>query len=228
MNTELFTGKAEAYAKARPGYPDAAMEYIAGLAPPNAVFADIGAGTGKFTKLLAKSGNTVFAVEPNADMLEQLAVTLAPYPNATIIAAPAEATTLPGNSVDVITCAQALHWFDPDAFRTECRRIGKPGVLVIAVYNDSPSSSSDFHGKVNLSTDVFYANPTVREFPNPIFYTRDSWLQFMHTHSHSPLPNDPQYAAYIDDANAIFDRESVDGLSQRDVVTRVYWERIEK
>ena len=55
MNTELFTGKAEAYAKARPGYPDAAMDYICTLVPPKAMLADIGAGTGKFTILLATS-----------------------------------------------------------------------------------------------------------------------------------------------------------------------------
>ena len=50
MNTEAFTGRAQAYMKARPSYPDEAMEYIYGLAPMGAVFADIGAGTGKFTK----------------------------------------------------------------------------------------------------------------------------------------------------------------------------------
>jgi SAM-dependent methyltransferase len=223
MNTELFTGKAQAYANARPGYPDAALDYIKSLVPAHAVFADIGAGTGKFTELLAREGFEVYAVEPNSDMRKQLADTMATSPNVKIIDGTAEATTLPDHSVDVITCAQSLHWFDPDSFRLECRRIGKDNVLVIAVYNDTPSNS-DFHGTVKLSTDVFYTNPSVKEFPNPIFYTRESWLQFMHTHSHSPLPDDPQYAAYMDEANAIFDRENVDGLLKRDVVTKVYWE----
>jgi ubiquinone/menaquinone biosynthesis C-methylase UbiE len=222
-NTELFSGKAQAYANARPGYPNAALDYIKSIVPPDAVFADIGAGTGIFTGLLAREGFEVYAVEPNADMREQLAGAMAAYPNVQVVNGSAEATTLSDKSVDVITCAQSLHWFDLDNFRLECRRISKVGASVIAVYNHTPSNS-DFHSKVKLSTDVFYTNPTVREFPNPIFYTRESWLQFMHTHSHSPLPDDPQYAAYMDDANAIFDRENVDGLLKRDVVTKVYWE----
>ena len=162
MNTEIFTGKARVYANARPGYPEAAFDYIKSIVPPNAVFADIGAGTGKFTEPLARCGYTVHAVEPNADMREQLAATLAAYKNVSIINAPAEATTLPDNSIDAVTCAQALHWFDLDAFQAECRRIGKPGITVIAVYNDTPGGSSTKHGR--LSTETFFTNPTLREF----------------------------------------------------------------
>jgi len=222
MNTELFTGKAQVYAKARPGYPDAAMEYIRELVKPNAIFADIGAGTGKFTVLLARYGYRIFAVEPNADMREQLAVTLAPFPNAKIINGTAEVTTLPGGSVDVITCAQALHWFDPDAFRAECQRIGSPGVLVIVVYNNTLGGGSITHSKE--STEIFFNNPAVREFPNPISFTRQGWLQYMTSHSHDPLPRDPGYDAHIAEIKMIFDRENADGLLYRDVVTKVYSE----
>jgi len=224
VNTELFTGKAQAYAKARPGYPAAALDYIKSLVPPNAVFADIGAGTGKFAELLAKSGHAVYAVEPNADMREQLAIALGPYKNATIVNASAEATALPEGSIDAITCAQALHWFAPDAFRAECRRIGKPGVMVVAIYNDTPGGSSVKHSA--LSTEVFFANPAVREFPNPILYTRENWRQYMASHSRDPLPSDPGYAAHIAEVNAIFDRESVGGFLRRNVVTKVYSEAI--
>ena len=224
MNTELFTGKAQAYANARPSYPDEVMDYIGALAPADAVFADIGAGTGKFTALLARYGYEIFAIEPNADMREQLARALAPFPDARIVGGMAEATTLPAHSVDVITCAQALHWFDLEAFRAECQRIGKPNALVITIYNDMPGGSSGMHRK--LSTEKFYTNPTVREFPNPIFFARESWLQYMTSHSHDPLPSDPGYDAHLSEMNALFDRESVDGLLRRDVVTKVYWERM--
>ena len=224
MNTELFTGKAQSYAKARPGYPQEAVDYISTLFSADAVIADIGAGTGKFTELLAMLGYKIFAVEPNSDMREQLAVSLAAFPNTTIVPSPAEATTLPNHSIDAITCAQALHWFESDAFRAECKRIGKPDTLVIAVYNNTPGGSSITHSK--LSTDVFFTNPTVREFPNPIFYTRESWIAYMTSHSHDPLPTSPEYAAHIDEINAIFDRENVDGLLRRDVVTKVYSEKV--
>jgi len=224
INTELFTGKAEAYASARPGYPDEAMDYIASLVPPGAVFADIGAGTGKFTALLARRGYALFAVEPNADMRAQLAITLAQYPHARIVNGTAENTTLPDSSADVIACAQALHWFDPAAFRAECRRIGKPDALVTAIYNNTPGGGSITHSK--LSTDVFFGDPVVREFPNPMFYTRESWLAYMTSHSHDPLPGDPGYAAHIAEVNAIFDRGSADGLLRLDTVTKVYSEKI--
>ena len=123
MNIEAFTGRAQAYVKARPGYPDEAIEYISTLVPPNAVFADIGAGTGIFTELIAKYGYEVFAVEPNADMREQLAITLAPFPKTHIAYGTAETTTLADDSVDVITNAQALNRFDLDLFRAECLRL---------------------------------------------------------------------------------------------------------
>jgi len=226
MKAELFTGKAQVYANARPSYPDEAMAYIASLVPQNAVFADVGAGTGKFTALLAQCGYSLFAVEPNADMRGQLAVALAPFPNASIVDGTAENTGLSSNSIDAITCAQALHWFDLDAFRAECRRIGKPDALVIAIYNRTPGGSSVGHSRE--STDAFFANPTVREFPNPMAYTREAWLQYMNSHSHSPLPSDPGYDAHVAEMNAVFDRESADGVLRRDVVTKVYSERIKE
>jgi len=155
-------------------------------------------------------------------MVGQLTVTCASLPNVKIVSAPADATTLPSNSVDVITVAQALHWFEPSAFAAECRRIGKPGCLLVAVYNVTPGGNS-----THYSEDVqirFFENPTVREFPNPIFYTREKWLAYMTSHSHDPLPTDPDYDAHIAKMNAVFDEESIDGLIRRDVVTKVYSE----
>ena len=224
INTENFTGKANAYAKGRPSYPKAAIDYICSLVPQGAVFADIGAGTGKFTELLAKRGYQMFAVEPNADMREQLNITLAPFSNVKILKGTAEATNLPDHSVDVITCAQALHWFDPNAFWDECRRISNLDSIVIVVYNNTPGGSSIAHSK--LSTDVFFKNPTVREFANPIFYTREKWITYMTSHSNNPLPSDPNYAEHIAEMNAVFNRENVAGILRRDVVTKVYSEKI--
>ena len=224
MNTELFSGKAEVYADARPSYPAKAIDYICSLVPPNATFADIGAGTGKFTELIAKRGHPLFAVEPNADMLKQLAITLAPYPNAKVVAAPAENTALPDSSVDIIICAQALHWFDIDAYRAECRRIGKESCIVVAVYNVNPRGSSVKHSKD--APRAFFNNPEVREFPNPQFYTREQWVRYKLTHSTSPVPSDAGYDAHIAEANAIFDKDSVDGILCNQVITKVFSEKL--
>jgi ubiquinone/menaquinone biosynthesis C-methylase UbiE len=221
-NTEIFSGKAETYAAARPGYPEEAIDYIISLVPHDSVYADIGAGTGKFTECLARRGVRLSAVEPNADMRVQLEATLMPYTNAKIFSGTAEQTTLPDNSVDVIIIAQALHWFDFDKFRTECRRIGKRGAIVIAVYNNTPGGSSIAYSK--NSTDEFFNNPTVAEFPNPIYYTRESWINYRLSHSDDPLPTDSNYFTHIKEVNMQFDNENVDGMLKREVVTAVYHE----
>jgi hypothetical protein len=79
-----------------------------------------------------------------------------------------------------------------------------------------------------LSTDTFFFHPAVREFPNPMLHTRESWLAYMMSHSGDPLPSDPGYAGHVAEMNAIFDRDSVDGLLRHDVVARVYSERIQE
>lgn len=225
MNLENFTGKAKAYAKGRPGYPEAAVEAISRLAPSNAVYADIGAGTGKFTLKLAESGFSVFAIEPNADMREQLAITLKPFPNVKIVDGTDEATTLPDHSVDILTVAHALHWFNLDAFRLECRRVVKPGGFVVAIYN--LSLGGEMMSLSKQTVEAFFTKPETWEFLNPIEYTRDNWLAYMSSMDDVPLSTDPEYDAFISEINTGFDRDSVDGLLRCDKVTRVYSERID-
>ncbi len=226
MNIDNFTGKAEAYAIGRPGYPKAAIEYICSLVGQDAVFADIGAGTGKFTVTLAERGYSVSAIEPNADMRRQLAITLAPYANAKIVDGTAETTTLTERSVDAITVAHALHWFNLEAFRAECRRIIKPDGLVIVIYNLTPGGEMIAISKQTV--DAFFTKPTICEFPNPMDYTWDRWLAYIASQDNYPLPADPGYDTHIATMNAIFDRDSVDGLLRLDRVTKVYREHVDQ
>ena len=220
MNTDLFTGKAGVYAQARPSYAAEAIDYICSLAPQGAVFADIGAGTGKFSELLARRGNVLYAVEPNDDMRLQLEKTLAPYKNACVFSGTAENTGLTAASVDVITVAQALHWFEPSSFLKECLRVLRPEGFVAAVYNVNPKGESVGHSKT--STDAFFGNPVVREFPNPVYYTRENWLAYRLSHSKDPKPGDERFESHIAEANAYFDRKSADGLIELELTTRVY------
>lgn len=222
MSLNNFTNKAAAYAKGRPGYPKEAFEKIIELASSESVFADIGAGTGKFTRELAEYGYDIYAVEPNTDMRTQLAITLAPYKNVKIIEGTAEVTTLPNHSVDIITVAHALHWFDLDAFRVECHRILKPGGLIIVIYNHVPGNEMIDFGR--QAVDSFFSNPRIWTFYNPINYTRDKWLAYIQSQDHSPLPSDPGYDAHIATLNEIFDRDSIDGLLPCDRITKIYSE----
>src|SRR5690606_31956125 len=112
-----------------PSYPEEALRFIAEEASltPDSQVADVGAGTGIFSKLLVDRGLQVTAVEPNAAMREAAERWLGQAPNYRSIDGTAEETGLAGHTVDAITCAQAFHWFDQARAKLEFRRMLKPG-----------------------------------------------------------------------------------------------------
>ena len=130
MNEERFTGKADIYDKFRPSYPDALIDFLYENARCDTV-ADIGAGTGKFTRCLLKKTWSVIAVEPNADMREKLS----DIEGISVVDAPAEETTLESHSVGLVTVAQAFHWFDEERFKAECKRILTTGGQLAVIFN---------------------------------------------------------------------------------------------
>ena len=136
-NEERFAGKADIYKKFRPTYPKEFIDYLysdIGFTDKS-VIADIGSGTGIFSRLLLEQGSFVYCVEPNEDMRRVAEQDLSEYKNFVSVNAPAENTGLKDNSVDFITAAQAAHWFDREAFKSECRRVLKPGGKVAFVWN---------------------------------------------------------------------------------------------
>ena len=136
-NTTKFNGIAAVYAKARPDYAPAFIDWLysdAGM-KTDSVVADIGSGTGIFSKALLERGGTVYGVEPNADMRITTENTLCGFPNFHSVDGTAENTTLAANSVDFITVAQAFHWFDFVKTRVEFKRILKDQGRVFLVWN---------------------------------------------------------------------------------------------
>jgi SAM-dependent methyltransferase len=129
-----FTAAADLYERARPGYPPEAVDWLAGRVGlgPGRTVVDVGAGTGKLTRLLLPTGAHVIAVEPLPAMLEQLIETA---PGAEAILGTAEELPLPDGSADVITVAQALHWFDQKRALPEFRRVLRGEGLVALVWN---------------------------------------------------------------------------------------------
>lgn len=130
--TSRFGDRASDYALFRPSYPPVAIDAILEGLPPGRrlVAADIGAGTGIASRLLAERGVRVFAVEPNLEMRESAE----PHPLVSFQDGAAEATGLGDGSVDLALCAQAFHWFKPQEALAEFRRILKrPGRLALLV-----------------------------------------------------------------------------------------------
>ncbi|OKH22464.1 class I SAM-dependent methyltransferase [Chroogloeocystis siderophila] len=128
-----FSDKATDYAKYRPSYPSEAIDVIfKGLDTSQALVADIGAGTGISARLLAQRGVQVIAIEPNAAMRQMAELhQLVEFREGT-----AESTNLPNNSVNLVTCFQAFHWFNPESSLQEFHRILKPSGRLALVWND--------------------------------------------------------------------------------------------
>lgn len=135
----VFTTKAADYRTARPAYPDALYDALreAGAFPAMpSVVADLGAGTGLFSAGLLARGHHVLAVEPNAAMRAEAEASLGHFPGFRSVDGGAEATTLESGSVDLVTAAQAFHWFEVEPTRSECLRILRPGGQVALIWND--------------------------------------------------------------------------------------------
>ena len=122
------------YERVRPSYPTRALAVLADALDlkPGERVADLGAGTGKFTRLLALTGAQVVAVEPVAAMRTRLAEIL---PQVATVDGVAEATGLPNASVDAVVAAQAWHWFDGPAALAEIERITGPRGRLGLVWN---------------------------------------------------------------------------------------------
>lgn len=131
--TGRFRDRARDYVKYRPSYPAAAIDVVlAGLGEPALLrAADIGAGTGISARLLGDRGVSVVAVEPNGPMRDAAE----PHTNVTFHDGTAEATGLDGAAFDLVLCAQAFHWFRPEAALEEFRRILRPAGRLALMWN---------------------------------------------------------------------------------------------
>ena len=130
-----FGSVAGDYSSLRPGYPDDVVAFAVGGAEGHARrrrVLDLAAGTGLLTAPLAAAGHDVVAVDPATGMLEKLAAGL---PSVPALEGTAESIPLPDGDVDVVTAAQAAHWFDPAATAAELRRVLRPGGAVTFVWN---------------------------------------------------------------------------------------------
>ena len=129
-----FSAAAEVYERARPGYPDEAVAWVAerlGIGPGRDVL-DLAAGTGKLTRQLVPLGARVVAVEPIAAMRAELERAV---PGVEALAGTAEAIPLTDGSMDAVTCAQAFHWFRTDEAVPEIRRVLRPGGGLALLWN---------------------------------------------------------------------------------------------
>ncbi|MEO7430585.1 MAG: class I SAM-dependent methyltransferase [Dokdonella sp.] len=123
-----FSGHAGIYHEARPGYPAALFDWLAGIAPSRDLAWDAGCGNGQASVALAERFVHVFATDPSATQIANAE----PCANVDYRVEPAEQCSLASASADLVTVAQALHWFDHARFYAEVARVLKPGGVVAA------------------------------------------------------------------------------------------------
>ncbi len=126
-----FGSAALAYARHRPDYARAAVQWALAPAPGRRVL-DLGAGTGKLTGSLLELGADVVAVEPDPAMLGELRREM---PTARALLGSAESIPLPDAAVDAVLAGNAMHWFDMDVAGPEIARVLTPGGVLAGLWN---------------------------------------------------------------------------------------------
>jgi SAM-dependent methyltransferase len=126
-----FSGQSDAYQKYRPDYPPALFEWLASQAPARRLAIDVAAGNGQAAVALAPYFDRVIATEPSAAQLREARA----HPRVEYRQEAAEAIAVASGAADLLTAAQAAHWFDWPRFCLEAARVLRPGgVLAIWSY----------------------------------------------------------------------------------------------
>ena len=241
-NKELFSRKSEDYALFRPSYPEEAVQFLRSKCQGSHV-ADIGAGTGIFTKMLLKYFDTVTAVEPNGEMREKFRAFL---PGVPCLAGSGEETGLPDESVDLITVAQAFHWLDEEKFKSESMRILRPGGKVAIVWNTTlkneftterdnickkycPRFRSGHAGKRTPEEgDAFlrfcyFKHVEFISFSNPFVMDRSAFEGNMRSRSYMPSPEERIYGTLMEQLRNVFEKYAVREKVTEELATQIYF-----
>jgi SAM-dependent methyltransferase len=132
----IFSGKVADYQASRPDYPQALFDALRARVAKGSRVADLGAGTGLLTRGLLAAGYRVLAVEPNPQMRAAADFLLGKHDAYRSVNGSAESVPTPDASLDLITAAQAFHWFDIERARHEAQRVLAPGGRVALIWND--------------------------------------------------------------------------------------------
>ena len=241
-----FSNRAENYVRYRPGYPAGVIEILrsdCGLTEAS-VIADVGSGTGILSEMFLKNGNPVFAIEPNAAMRLAAEGLLNKYAQFKSIDATAEATTLEARRVDIVTAAQAFHWFDRARAKREFARILKPGGWVVLIWNERLLDATAFlreyenlllrygtdyekvrHENVTSEITEFFAPErfALQTLKNVQQFDFESLKGRLLSSSYAPDQDDPNFAAMLRKLEEIFNTNQNDGIVNFEYETKVYY-----
>jgi ubiquinone/menaquinone biosynthesis C-methylase UbiE len=248
--TQRFSSRVDNYVRYRPGYPAVVLDLLKTMCglTPDSVMADIGSGTGIFTRMLLQNGNRVFGVEPNTDMRMAAQKLLASFPRFTSVTGTAETTTLTDRGIDFITVAQAAHWFDRDRARREFVRILKPGGWTVLLWNERRTDSTPFlreyeqllltygtdyqevrHERTTAEINAFFAPSEFQErkFSMSQEFDYAGLEGRLLSSSYTPRASDANYASMLRELRRIFGAHQARGRVSLEYDTRVYYGQLE-
>jgi ubiquinone/menaquinone biosynthesis C-methylase UbiE len=228
--SNLYSAKAENYAKYRWDYAPGAIVAIfdsAGITDQT-VIADLGAGTGILTQHFVGKAKLVYALEPEAEMRAELEKTFAGNPLCQMRDHSAEKTGLPDHSIDLITVGQAIHWFEPQAARSEFRRILKSGGWLAVLYNNGTDAVYEKAVKtlfaqfsrpgparriIHLPMSFYFGHETYQKLLFPFEYSHnwESFLGQLMSSAFLPDEHSPNFGEFEAKAMEVFEGLSVGG-----------------
>lgn len=246
-STQRFSDRVDNYVKYRPHYPPELLELLQrelGLRPYHTI-ADVGSGTGILAELLLRNGNTVYGIEPNAEMRGAAEQLLHSYANFTSVNGTAEHSKLPDHGIDLITAGQAFHWFNRDAAKREFSRILAPHGRVAIVWNDRRTATTPFlqayeqlladfatdyrevnHKNIGEATmQEFFAPAGCRKavFNNVQRFDFEGLQGRLLSSSYAPLEGQPQHAPMMENLRNIFSQYARENTVEFGYDTTVYY-----
>jgi ubiquinone/menaquinone biosynthesis C-methylase UbiE len=239
-----FSTRVENYVKYRPGYPAEAINFLYDKLRINeqSVIAEIGSGTGIFTRQIIEKAGKIYAVEPNKEMREAAEKSLIVFNNLISIDASAENTSLQDHSVDFVISAQAFHWFDRIKAKKEFNRILKSDGIVILLWNNR-LFNTDFlkqyeiilkkyandYNEVNhlLITEKelseFYSQFEKITFSNKQTFNYEGLIGRLLSSSYVPMPGEKNHDILFNEIENIYNLYSEDGKVDFNYITELYW-----
>lgn len=245
-STQRFSNRVEDYVRYRPDYPPALLAWLRGEygVDPGWLVADVGAGTGISSKMFLDAGLRVIAVEPNAPMRAAAEQWLGGNERFRAVDGRADATGLADASVDLVSVAQAFHWFDPESTRREFRRILRPDGLAAIYWNSRRLVGTPFlegyeallmrYGTDYSSVAERYADDaTMRawfgagfrgaaSFPHGQQLDFDALSGRLLSSSYAPRQDHPNHEPMMLALRELFDACAVDGTISFDYDTRIF------